>query len=83
MLTFTPASYTAGLIASGTTATQTCTLTNTGGKASGALKVTLPGSGAFTKTAGTCAGRSLGPGTSCSITVRCAPASNGENDTAT
>lgn len=82
-LSFTPSSWTAGPIDSGTTTTQTFTLTNTGGKASGGLTVTLPGSAAFTTTADTCTGRSLGPGKSCSITVQYAPASNAENDTAT
>lgn len=82
-LSFTPSSWTAGPIDSGTTTTQTFTLTNTGGKASGAITITLPGSAAFTTTADTCTGRSLGTGKSCSITVQYAPASNAENDTAT
>ena len=82
-LSFTPSSWTAGPIDSGTTTTQTFTLTNTGDKASGAITITLPGSAAFTTTADTCTGRSLGPGKSCSITVQYAPASNAENDTAT
>lgn len=83
LLTFTPSSWTAGPIASGTTTTQTFKLTNTGGKASGALTITLPAASAFSTTADTCTGRSLGPGMSCSVTVQYAPASNGENDTAT
>jgi len=82
-LSFTPSSWTAGPIDSGTTTTQAFTLTNTGDKASGAITITLPGSAAFTATADTCTGRSLGPGKSCSITVQYAPASNTATDTAT
>lgn len=82
-LSFTPSSWTAGPIDSGTTTTQAFTLTNTGDKASGAITITLPGSAAFTVAADTCTGRSLGPGKSCSITVQYAPASNTETDTAT
>jgi hypothetical protein len=83
-LSFTPSSWTAGPIASGTQTSQTFTLTNTGGKASAAITaVTLSGPAAFTKTADTCTGTSLGPDKSCTVTVQYAPASNGESDTAT
>lgn len=81
-LAFTPSSWTAGPVAAGTATSQTFTITNTGGKASGALKVTLSGAAAFAATADSCTGRSLGPGKSCSVTVRYAPASPGEDDTA-
>jgi hypothetical protein len=62
---------------------QTFILKNAGTSATAALKTTLTGSAAFTKTADTCAGTSLGPGKSCSVTVRYAPAAPGETDTAT
>ena len=82
-LAFTPSSWTAGPIAPETTTMQTFTLTNTGGRASGALTVTVSGPAAFTLTADTCTGTSLGPDKQCSVTVQYAPTSDGENDTAT
>src|SRR3984957_6005251 len=72
-LAFTPSPYGYGQVTAGQTATQTFTLANTGGKASGALTITLPGSAAFTITADTCKG-SLGPGKTCTVTVQFAPA---------
>jgi hypothetical protein len=57
VLAFTPFPYNYGQVMAGHTASQTFTLTNTGGKASGTVTITLPGSAEFTITAGTCAGR--------------------------
>ena len=75
VLAFTPSPYDYGQVTVGQTATQTFTLANTGGKASSALAVTVPGSATFTITADTCTGTSLGPGKSCTVTVQFAPAS--------
>jgi|GEM_PF-4788969 len=69
-----PASWDFGAIDTGTTASRTFTFTNTGGAATGALTASLPNSSAaFTLTADTCTGRSLGPRRSCTVTVRYAP----------
>jgi hypothetical protein len=61
----------------GQTGSQTFTLTNSGGSASGAVTVTLPGSAEFTITADTCTATSLGGGKSCTVTVQFAPSSPG------
>lgn len=71
-----------GATSAGNTSTQTFTLTNTGGKSSGALKVSVSGASAFTTTNDRCNG-ALGPNKSCNVTVRYAPSSNGESDAAT
>jgi Abnormal spindle-like microcephaly-assoc'd, ASPM-SPD-2-Hydin len=76
-LAFSPAPYDFGQVTAGQTASQTITLANSGRSASGALTVTLPGSAEFTITADTCTGTSLGPGTSCTVTVQFAPTSPG------
>src|SRR5690349_18995035 len=76
-LAFSPAPYGFGQVTDGQTASQTFTLANSGKSASGALRVTLPGSAAFTITADTCTGTSLGPATSCTVTVQFAPSSAG------
>ena len=65
------------------TKSQTFTLTNSGGAATGMLTVTLSGSAAFTKTADGCSATSLGPKKSCSVTVQYAPTANNANDSAT
>ena len=77
MLAFTPSRHDYGQVTAGQTAAQTFTLASTGGKASRALTVTLSESAAFTITADTCSGTSLGPGKSCTVTVRFAPAGTG------
>ena len=84
-LSFAPSSWTAGPIDSGTTTSLTFTLMNSGGRASGAITVTVSGSAAFSIPSGDdgCTGRSLGPNKSCSVTVQYAPISSGESDTAT
>ena len=73
MLAFTPSRHYYGQVPAGQTAAQTFTLASTGGKASRALTVTLSESAAFTITADTCTATSLGPSTSCTVTVRLAP----------
>ena len=59
---------------------QTFTLTNSGGVATAALRVTLTGS-AFTKTADNCTGVSLGPKKSCTVTVQYTPSGADADDT--
>ena len=75
--------YNYGTLNAGQAKEVTFTLENTGGKASGALTVTLPGSSAFSVTSDECTERSLGPNKSCTVTVKYAPASSDESDTAT
>src|SRR5438034_5490063 len=71
-----------GAVTVGQTASQTLTLTNSGGRATGTLAVALSGSSAFTITADGCSATSLGPTKSCSVTVQYAPTAGG-SDTAT
>lgn len=61
----------------------TFTLKNTDGVASTALTVRVSGSAAFVKTADGCTERSLGPGRSCTVTVKYAPAKPAQSDSAT
>jgi len=75
--------YNYGTLEAGETKSETFKLTNSGGKASGALTVTVPGSSAFSITSDTCTERSLGPGKTCSVTVQFAPKTSGESDSAT
>jgi Abnormal spindle-like microcephaly-assoc'd, ASPM-SPD-2-Hydin len=77
VLAFSPAPFDYGQVTVGQTPSQVFTLANTGGWASSALTVTVPGSAAFTVTADTCSGTSLGPGKSCTVTVRFAPTAAG------
>ena len=77
VLAFTPAPYGFGQVPAGQTAAKTFTLANTGSRATGVLRVTMPGSAEFTITADTCAGARLRPGKSCAVTVQFAPASSG------
>jgi hypothetical protein len=74
--------YDYGTLATGTMKSVTFTLTNTGGKATSALRVTLSGPSAFTITQDGCSG-SLGPNKSCTDTVQYAPTSSGQSDSAT
>ena len=69
VLTWAPASYSYGTLAAGQTTAKTFTLTNSGGSATSALKITLAGPAAFTKTADTCTGTSLGPRKTCTVTL--------------
>lgn len=82
-IAFNPSSNDYGTIDANTTASQTFTLRNSGGKATSALKVTLTGSSAFSVTADSCTGTSLGPKKSCSVTVQYAPTAIGATDSAT
>ena len=75
--------YNYGTVSPGSATPQTFTLANSGGSASAALTVTLKGSAAFTKTADTCTGTSIGPGKSCTVKVTYAPAAPGQADQAT
>src|SRR5438046_1907261 len=75
--------YDYGAVDVGQAASQTFTLTNSGGSATSALKVALSGSAAFTKTADMCTGTSLGPQKSCTVSVQYAPTVEGQSDNAT
>ncbi|MGH3847995.1 MAG: choice-of-anchor D domain-containing protein, partial [Pseudonocardiaceae bacterium] len=78
-----PGTYNYGTLTAGTSVSQTFTLANSGGSATSALTITLTGSAAFTKTADSCTGTSLGPRKSCTVTISYAPASAGQNDSGT
>jgi Cep192 domain 4 len=82
-IAFNPSSGDYGMIDAGTTASKTFVLRNSGSTATGSLRVTLTGSSTFSKTADTCMGKSLGPGKQCSLTVRYAPTTAGQSDSAT
>jgi hypothetical protein len=56
---------------------QAFTLANSGGQATGRLKVMVAGAAGFSITGDRCSGRSLGPGKSCTVSVRFAPTSLG------
>ena len=81
-LSFTPAPFDYGQVTTGQDASQTFTLVNSGGTATGALTDKLTGATAFTVTDDTCAGISLEVGGACTVTVRFAPVSMA-TDTAT
>jgi hypothetical protein len=74
-----------GNVAVGQPSDKTFTVTNMGGTATAALKVTLAPSAAFTIPAGgdKCTAVSLGPKKSCTVTVSYTPAAAGANDSAT
>ena len=76
--TYNFGTLTAGQPASG----KTFTLANSGGSATSALTIAVTGP-AFTKTADSCTGLSLGPGKSCTVTVNYAPANPSQHDTGT
>lgn len=73
VLVFERSQYAYGLVSIGATPQRVFTLANSGGRASGALTISVSGSAAFTVTADTCTGASLGPRKSCTVTVRFAP----------
>lgn len=83
VLGWSPATYNYGTVPPGSATPQTFTLKNSGGSAIAALTVTVIGSAAFTKTADTCTGTSLGPGKSCTVKVTYSPAAPGQADQAT
>jgi hypothetical protein len=74
-LSFTPAPFDYGQVGTGQAVSQTFTLANSGGTATGALTDRLTGAAAFTITGDTCTGASLAAGGTCTVTVRFAPAS--------
>ncbi|HYV81170.1 MAG TPA: choice-of-anchor D domain-containing protein [Streptosporangiaceae bacterium] len=74
-LAFTPSPFDYGQVAAGQAASHTFTLANTGGQATGRLRVTLAGSAAFAITGDTC--HSLAPGKTCLVTVRFTPPAPG------
>ena len=78
-LAFSPSPFDYGQVTVGQAPapTQVFTLTNAGGSASTMLTVTVAGSAAFTITADTCTGTSLGPRKSCTVTVQFAPTATG------
>jgi hypothetical protein len=73
VLAFHPGPYDYGHVPVGERPERVFTLSNTGGRASSALTVEVFGSAAFTVTVDTCTGTSLGPGKSCTVTVRFTP----------
>jgi len=68
-----------GDLAVGSTASQTFTLTNAGGRQTGVLQDSISGTGAaeYAMTSESCSGRRLRPGESCAITVIFAPTAAG------
>jgi len=76
VLAFTPSPYSFGQVAAGRgAASQTFTLANSGGQATGKLRVSVDGAAVLTITSDTC--KTLAPGKKCTVTVRFAPASAG------
>ena len=75
-------SYDYGAVHDYERASQTFTLTNSGGSGTSMLTVSLSGPAAFTPTQDGCTGASLGPGKSCSVTVRYAPMTSGVDSAA-
>jgi hypothetical protein len=73
----TPSPYDFEEVRTREAASQSFTLANSGGRATGPLTVTLKGAAAFTTTGDTCTGTSLAPGVSCTVTVRFGPTSLG------
>lgn len=67
-----------GTIPAGHSVSQAFTLANGGRSASSTLAIALTGSAAFVVDADDCTGRSLGPGRSCTVTVRYTSASLGQ-----
>jgi hypothetical protein len=74
-------SYDYGTLTAGATKSVTFTLTNTGGKPSGPLRITLLGSAAFTIRSNRCTG-SLGPNKSCTVPIVYTPMSSGQSESA-
>lgn len=69
-----------GNVTVGAASTQTFTLRNSGLFPSGALTISLMGSGAFAVAANSCTRANLGLNKTCSVTVRYAPSTVGESD---
>jgi cytochrome c len=81
--TTSPGAYGFGTLNDGQTSSQVFTLTNSGRRAPGVLKVRVSGSAAFSLTADGCSRTSVGPRHSCDVTVEYSPTTAGESDTAT
>ena len=73
VLVFSPSPYDFGPVSPGQSASKTFTLSNSGQKATGKLRVRLSGPAAFSITRNTCRAVRLRPGRACTITVRFAP----------
>jgi len=76
-LVFSPSPYDFGPVGPGQSAVKTFTLTNSGRKATGKLRVRLSGPATFSITRDTCRAARLRPGRACGITVRFAPSEAG------
>lgn len=76
-LAFTPSGHNFGPVTVGQHANKGFTLTNNSSTATSPLTVSLAGPAGFTITADTCAGIRLGPGKTCTVTVRFAPSAAG------
>jgi sugar lactone lactonase YvrE len=76
-LAFYPSPYDFGPVSPGQSASKTFTLSNSGGKATGKLRVRLSGAAAFSITGGTCHATRLRPGKTCTVTVQFAPSQAG------
>lgn len=74
----TDGAYDYGTVAAGSTASETFTVTNAGGSASGVVAIQVTGSDAFAVAADGCTGLSLGPSKSCDVTIEFAPDATGE-----
>jgi hypothetical protein len=72
-LTWSAARYDFGSVSVGQTPSQTLTLSNTGGRSSGMITVTLSGSPVFTIIADGCTGKALRANKSCDVTVKYPP----------
>ena len=72
-----------GVVDVGRTMSQDFALTNSGGSATAALKVSLSGSPAFSITSDGCTATSLGKKKSCVVTVDYAPSTAGQSNAAT
>jgi centrosomal CEP192-like protein len=83
-MAWNPSTHDYGSVTPGDTASNTFTLTNSGGSATGALSVVLSGAGAaaYSVTSDGCTGTALGKGKSCDVTVQYAPTGSG-SDSAT
>jgi hypothetical protein len=68
-----PGTFDYGTVNVGQAESQTFALTNRGGSATGALRVSLGSGAEFSITADACTGTALGPRKSCSVTVQYAP----------
>src|ERR1700751_4474203 len=69
VLVFSPSPYDFGPVSPGQSAVKTFTLTNSGRKATGKLRVRLSGPAAFSITRNTCRAVRLRPGKTCTVTV--------------